>query len=554
MKKIAFTLVFALACLVSAAQQPFKTSQENPEPELSIEQITKSAQNRLNYTQRFDSLVDIYDNGKTVIKYAYDDHARLIERIKETQKTYTDTVISNSQKDTFVYDENDNCILAVEYGWRDEDWNEREKHEFTFDANGNCLSRIDSWFGEPALKFLWTYDDDSHCLSEEHWEYNSNHWKTILRYEYAYDVQGNMTLRLRQESDTYDSWKNIYKEEFYYETNGNKTSYIYYTWSTENHDWEEQARTVYTYDANNNLMVSETTETDYAEKTEYTYDEADNLILSTTMRNIDGSWEYKSKTEYEYDQNDSIILEAHYRGPSPDYGPDWRKYSKAEYVRNEAGYITSETHARGSSDSANTWIYEYRYLYEYDDYSQMISFTHLGWSNAANDFVNIEKDAYELDENGNAKGFYHYSFEDNEWIVQERFENTFDLTEDASFILGLILIYNDLYINLPHLESPVHNKWLSSQCYDDPYDGEQYITLYYSDYCNVNENESTSLKAYSSNGTLTVENDAVADIQVFDMLGRLVAQQNQVARCQFHLKPGIYVVKAGGASVKAVVK
>ena len=80
------------------------------------------------------------------------------------------------------------------------------------------------------------------------------------------------------------------------------------------------------------------------------------------------------------------------------------------------------------------------------------------------------------------------------------------------------------------------------------------LTLYYSDYYDVDENESASLKVFSSEGTLTVENDTVADIQVFDMLGRLVAQQNQVAQCKFNLKPGVYVVKAGNASVKVVVK
>ena len=120
-------------------------------------------------------------------------------------------------------------------------------------------------------------------------------------------------------------------------------------------------------------------------------------------------------------------------------------------------------------------------------------------------------------------------------------------------ILGLSMIYNDIFAEMLSVEgNPVRNKWLSCKINTEAED--VLLSLYYSDYYDVDENQSSSLKAYSTEGSLTVENDAVADIQVFDMLGRLVAQQNRVMQCQFHLKPGVYVVKADNASVKAVVK
>ena len=553
MKKFAFTLALALICLLSAAQQPHKTLKERMEHGLSIEQIKESMQNRLNYILRFDSLVDIHGNGKKTIKYAYDDHARLAERIEVTQRTYTDTVEVNSLKNTYVFDENDNCILATQYEWWDGNWNEIKKGELTFDANGNCLSRILSSYGEPTRKYLWTYDDDSHCLSEEHWEYNSNHWETFYRYEYGYDAQGKMTLRIRQDSDTFDSWKNTSKDEYYYGANGNETLYIYSKWSSENQDWEERSRTIHTYDANNNLTVLETIG-DYAEMIEYIYDEANRLKITTIKRDIDGVWKYIFKTEYEYDQNDSILLDAFYRGPSPEYGPDWRKERKTEYVRNEAGYVTCKTESKGSSDSENEWIYLSRILYEYNDYNQLTQIACLGWRSTVNDFVCLKKYDYTFDENKNTKS-YHYSYYNSvndEWTLGESFESTYDLNTEAAYILGLPLIYKE--INHPYTESPVQNKWLTGQRYSDLLYEEHFYTLYYSDYYAVNDNESSSLKAYSTNGMLAVENDVVTDIQVFDMLGRLVAQQNQVAQCKFNLKPGVYVVKAGNASVKVVVK
>ena len=546
MKKFAFTLALALICLLSAAQQPHNTLKESMQHGLSIEQIEKSVQNRLVFTQRFDSLVDIYDNGKTVIRYAYDDHARLVERIKETHKTIEIYVVNSCNRSTYVYDENDNCLLNVEYGLEGDEWREYDKTEYSYDANGNCLSKITYDYGIPYQKLLWTYDENNCCLTEEFWEYMSDNWKTSYRHEYAYDAHGNKILYIRQGSNTFDSWKNISKEEYSYDANDNMTLLIRFHWYS---GWDEEKRIAYTYDANNNLITMETVE-EYPTKTEYTYDEANRLILSISMYDNYGSWEKISKTEYKYDQNDSLLLEAQY-GPSNEL--DWGRYKKVEYVRNEAGFATSETYARGSV-SGYDWIYGDRYRYEYDDCNQMISSTYLKWSNTAGDFAYIEKEAYELDENGNAKGFYFYKFQNDEWVLKKRYENTFDLTTDASIILGLPVIYYDLYVNLPILRNPVQNKWLSSQYFDVPYEGEHNITLYYSDFYDVAENESSSLKVYSSDGTLSIENDNIADIQVFDMLGRLVAQQNQVAQCKFNLTPGVYVVKASNASVKAVVK
>ena len=77
MKKFAFTLALALTCLLSAAQQPHKTLKERMQHGLSIEQIEKSVQNRLNYTQRFDSIVQSVGDEKLVLSYTYDENANL---------------------------------------------------------------------------------------------------------------------------------------------------------------------------------------------------------------------------------------------------------------------------------------------------------------------------------------------------------------------------------------------------------------------------------------------------------------------------------------------
>ena len=550
MKKFALTLVFAVVCLVSAAQQSHMTLLEKMKQGLSIEQITKPMQNRLTYTQRFDSLVSVYDGEKQVMSYTYDENANLATI---TQAVYEGDIMEYGDKYVYAYDENNYCILDIEYDWTNGIWREIDKKEYTNDANGNRLSEFYYSYEEPIWKYLWTYDSDNHCLLEERWYYHSEAYHPSFRTENTYDSNGNLTLCLRQEGNN-ETWNNYNKTEYAYDIHNNLISEVFYQWYSYDQDWWEKERTTYSYDVNNNLICKMVYGDVTTDKTEYTYNEANNLILSVNTRFGSGNyWENRFKSEYEYDQNDSLVMEMHCVGDYYNY-ENWHNNNKVEYVRNDAGYVTCQTDSRTSSVYDDSLYYENRYLYDYDNQNRMISAKYLRWRDDANDFVYSDKEEREFDENGNILKFSYYDYDDDVWVMEESFENTYDLTVDAAHILGLSRVYNEIFTEiLPVEEYPVRNKWLSCR-YNIEGEEEILFSLYYSDYYAVNENESPSLKVYSKDGTLTVENDVAADIQVFDMLGRIVAQQSRVAQCQFHLKPGVYVVKADNASVKAVVK
>ena len=51
-----------------------------------------------------------------------------------------------------------------------------------------------------------------------------------------------------------------------------------------------------------------------------------------------------------------------------------------------------------------------------------------------------------------------------------------------------------------------------------------------------------------------MESDEPADMVVYDMLGRAVAQKRQATRNEFRLTSGLYVVKVNDETIKAVVK
>lgn len=551
MKKIAFTLVLAFVCLVAAAQQPYRTSLGKAESGLCIEQMSKSMQNQLNYTQRFDSIVDNYDSGKTVIKYSYDDHAHLSMRIEEI---FEGNVMIYSQKNTYVYDENNNCVLKAEYDWYNEQWEEKDRFEYIFDGNGNCLSQTRYSWGTPESRVFWTFDSENHCLSEECDYYNNNStvWRASYRIENIYDTQGNLIFLLRKKGDIDGTLVDSYKEEYEYDINRNMILKVHSEWQSHSQEWKEKEKLIYSYDANNNLICQTKYSGFFIYKSEYTFDERNRLVLILSTKLVSVDWENDYKTEYEYDGNDSLVLETHYDGN----GPQWINESKREYLRNEAGYVTCKTVSYYLLSKG--WIAEYQYLYDYNNYYQLVSVTYLS-SDSSNELVCIFKHVREFDVIGNMAKLGIYFYNNGEWEPEICYENAFDMNDDASNILGISMIYNEIFNESlfldgnPFYDNPVRNKWLS--CRWNKKDGNEGLcTVYYSDYYDVNEIELTSLKVYSSEGTLSVENDAVADIQVFDMLGRLVAQQNQVTQCRFNLKPGVYVVKSNDASMKTVVK
>jgi hypothetical protein len=78
------------------------------------------------------------------------------------------------------------------------------------------------------------------------------------------------------------------------------------------------------------------------------------------------------------------------------------------------------------------------------------------------------------------------------------------------------------------------------------------FTLYYSDMQDIEENNN-ELSVFTANGSLTVESPMPTDIFVYDLLGRNVASESHTTSYRFSLKPGLYVVKAGSATVKAVL-
>ena len=558
MKKAFSFLAFALMVLAMNAQQPRMSLQERL---MQHHPLLPSVKNGTDYSLRFDSLCYELDGIRRVEKYSYDEHANVSSKVTEINE-YGSLV--DGYKQEFEYDECNRCIKETEYLYDDYDgeWEKEESVERSYDANGNLL--METYMDWPFYgeKQLWTYDFENRISVRELWKYDSydDIWYPDIRNEYTYDTNGNLILLLTKDARADgQTWVDAGKLEYVYDTNSNMLQETTSIWYSDLNEWRIYRRYAYGYDANNNLIQKiNFGSSGMTGKTEYTYNESNMPILIVSFSTTDqgNTWMNVHKEEYEYDQNDSVVLMATFSGE----GNTWRKDYKYEYERNGHGFVTSKTYsyADGYPEFHNCT----RRLYDYDERDRLVCETLMEWDEITDILCNVSKTVCTFDQNGNVTEISVFYDCDGEWELEESVTNTYDLSVSAENILGLYSIYDEIFIQSLYYdlfddpsyaaECMVHNKWLTISYF---YEGEEmFMNVYYSDYYDVDENESASLKVFSSEGTLTVENDTVADIQVFDMLGRLVAQQNQVAQCKFNLKPGVYVVKAGNASVKAVVK
>ena len=163
---------------------------------------------------------------------------------------------------------------------------------------------------------------------------------------------------------------------------------------------------------------------------------------------------------------------------------------------------------------------------------------------------------YEFDANGNLLGKTGSVTNDSkDWVVRDVFVNRYDPTVDASTVLGLKPFWNAMGSTglsfATGAMAPLNNQWLSCSITSASLDTE--FTLYCSGFEGVEETPITSLKAWSDGRRLVVENDQPADISVFDVLGRVVASENQTTRCEFNLTPGLYIVGYSKSRLKVIV-
>jgi len=239
------------------------------------------------------------------------------------------------------------------------------------------------------------------------WNTQTNNWVSELSYYEQKDEEGKLLIQYSR-SWGYDEYEDRYrfvsgnKEIYTYDANGFKTEKLDNDWN--NDTWEDFFKTIYTYDASNNLIL------------DYQY-----RFIST------GNWRYSWKTEFKYNENNEKIKEQEYGYDS--YYEKWYDYSVVTYTYYENGLIKNEFTQRFDIE-ATEWYnateskYYYttnglldykeeldieassnnlKYDYTYDENDNEINFDLYLWNGDWSKFYQVF-DYY--DENGNQSSYY----------------------------------------------------------------------------------------------------------------------------------------------------
>lgn len=127
----------------------------------------------------------------------------------------------NSLKNNLFYDNQNNLITEINFGWYINDW--------------DSLSRI-------------IYSYETGMLSQSvHQVYNNTSWEDRTRYSYVYDQNQNLSSTLI-ESWINNNWQNSFLITNYYSSQNKRDSILFQTWL--NSDWQNDKKTVFYYSAN----------------------------------------------------------------------------------------------------------------------------------------------------------------------------------------------------------------------------------------------------------------------------------------------------------------
>ena len=289
--------------------------------------------------------------------------------------------------------------------------------------------------------------------------------------------------------------------------------------------------------------------------TTYEYDELCRPVaVITWTQNDDGEWAGDSKYTYEYDSLGALATSVFYSTRNG----EWRESQKQIYTYDELRQCVSMLvqFKGGWGPNGNNWMTAYRYDFEYQDGELVAEYYYapVGWFGS--EMAMDSKSEYEFDANGNEVLKTASVFNEEDWIVRDTYENTFDLTVNAEDVMGMVSVWESTLGQgmgfVIDKVMPLSNQWLSCSIVSNALDTE--FRLYYSGFADVEECQDHGFSVTPREGAVRVESVETTDITVYDPLGRVVASKAQTQQCEFNLKPGFYLIGNGTRVVKTVVR
>ena len=391
-------------------------------------------------------------------------------------------------------------------------------------------------------------------------DFDRTRWKSV----YTYDSAGpGVPVRVETRYDwEYQAWTPKEKTETANHVDEALVEVVSYRWTGE--DWECYLKTGYQYNdleeqQLQHVVVMNVNDTvlEPANYTTYEYDTDQHLTLVMNYRGVDtlGQWMASSKSEYNYNEAgllDTCVYATMQNG-------NWSTSERTVYSYNEDQQCVGILAQRrfGWGPFGNSWMNMYRYEFEYEngELASELYYAGGGWFGGG-EMVLDSKTAYEFDTQGNLLRKTSNVYNGEDWIVRDVYENRYDLSVDASAVLGLEPYWQSTVQQgmgyVTEASMPLYSKWLSCSISTGELDTQ--FTLYCSGFESVGEQQQPGMKAYAWQGRLTVECPTPSEVAVFDLTGRMVASRSKTTTCEFDLTPGLYLVRGGSRVVKVLVR
>ena len=248
-----------------------------------------------------------------------------------------------------------------------------------------------------------------------------------------------------------------------------------------------------------------------SEKDEISYTSQGWVSEEVHYENEDGVWEEESKTIYEYDNNGNVkaATELYYEDGV------WINEERVEYTY-QGGKMVSNLEFYWS---VNLWVESHKTEYQYDSHGDLAEECY--YNKEGGSWTYNDKIVYSYDENHNCVKMVEYDFSWNtqDWEIENETVISYDLTVSSSVIAGLSYLQGD--------NVSIHNKVLAFEetDYDDGI-AEQTLksVLYYSAATGLGEYNENQLAIWPNpvSETLNLNAEDLQQVEIFSMDGKQV--------------------------------
>ena len=264
-------------------------------------------------------------------------------------------------------------------------------------------------------------------------------------------------------------------------------------------------------DQNRCIRRIETSYDGSIEKDEFSYNNQGWVSEEVNYDNENGVWEEDTKTTYQYDNDGNILV-----ATDLDYEDGvWVNEEKVEFTYQGGKVVKSLEFVW----TVNLWIENHLTEYMYDNHGDLVE--ELYYSKNGEGWTDDDKIVYSYDENHNCVKMveYDFSWDNQDWEIDNETVITYDLTVPSSAIAGLSYLEGD--------NVSINNKVMAFEetDYDDGIAQQTLKTvMYYSAASSLGEFNENQLAIWPNpvSETLNLNAEDLQQVEIFSMDGKQV--------------------------------